>query len=461
MLAWGLLRLVLGIAPNGIPHLEQASLDLRVLLFALAGSLVSGLLFGLAPAFQSQTMSTRRTLLRESLVALQIAVSLVLMTGAGMLLRSLWKLESVPLGLDAQHVITAEFLLGRQRYSQDASQLQFYDDLETRMRRIPGVTALAISDSLPPYGGTRGHPFASLRVEDRPPFAEGTGGMVSWRYVTPEYFATLGIPIIRGRGFTERDRGPGDDLAVVSESLARKLFPDGDAVGKRMRMVNWYVIAGVARDVKNNGAIEPPGLEYYVLRKHSTEGVFRSRMAPDGWRSGKLLLRTSLDPKPMSDWMAREFAALDPQLPVTIATMQQRVSKMAQRPRFNALLLTLFAGIGVMLAAIGLYGVMAFLVGQRIPEIGIRMAIGATPATITKLILSRAALWTLAGALAGFAGSFVAASALRTLLFQVPEHDPWTFALALPVLLLISLPAAWIPSRKAASTDPLVALRHD
>jgi hypothetical protein len=179
MLASGLLRLFLGIAPNGIPHLEQASLDLRVLLFALAGSLVSGLLFGLAPAFQSQTMSTRRTLLRESLVALQIAVSLVLLTGAGMLLRSLWKLESVPLGLDAQHVITAEFLLGRQRYSQDASQLQFYDDLETRMRRIPGVTALAISDSLPPYGGTRGHPFASLRVEDRPPFAEGTGGLLA------------------------------------------------------------------------------------------------------------------------------------------------------------------------------------------------------------------------------------------------------------------------------------------
>jgi putative ABC transport system permease protein len=193
-LAWALVRLFIGIAPAGVPHIEQASLDSRVLLFALLGSLLSGLLFGLAPAFQNpntesligvRSTGPRRMFLRESLVAIQIAVSLVLLTSAGMLLRSLWKLESVPLGVNAEHVVTADFTLGRSRYADSARQLQFFQQLERDARAIPGVSVAAISDTLPPSGGMRARPFSTLHPEGRPPLPDGTGGMVAWRFVTP------------------------------------------------------------------------------------------------------------------------------------------------------------------------------------------------------------------------------------------------------------------------------------
>jgi putative ABC transport system permease protein len=470
-LAWALVRLFIGIAPAGVPHLEQASLDPRVLLFTLAGSLLSGLLFGLAPAFQNPntesltgTRSTggRGMLLRESLVAVQISVCLVLLTSAGMLLRSLWKLESVPLGVDSEHIITADFTLGLQRYSQVARQFQFFEELETRARAIPGVTAAAISDTLPPSGGMRARPFSTIHAEGRPPLAEGTGGMVGWRSVSPDYYAALGIPIVNGRGFTEDDRKPGEERVIVSETLARKLYPDGDAVGRHLMMEFPHIIVGVARDVRNNGPTEPSDPEYYVLRKHTVEGSFtRNQAAPEGWRTAKLILRTSADPRIVSDWIAREFHALDPDLPVTMVTMQQRVSKLAQRPRFNALLLTLFAAMGALLAAIGLYGVMAFLVGQRTQEIGVRMALGATPSAIARLFLSRALLWTFAGGTAGFIGVLFATRALRSLLFEVSEHDALTFATALLGLGMIALAAAWLPCRRASRVDPMTALRHE
>jgi hypothetical protein len=285
--------------------------------------------------------------------------------------------------------------------------------------------------------------------------------MAVWRFVTPGYFAALGIPIVQGRGFTEDDRGPGEERVIVSESLARKLYPDGDALGKHLTMEDSHLIVGIARDVKNNGAAEPSDPEYYVLRKNMLGPTYRNQGSPDAWRAAKLVLRTSANPKTTSSWITREFRTLDPDLPVTVTTMQQRVSKLAQRPRFNALLLSLFAAMGALLAAIGLYGVMAFLVGQRTQEIGIRIALGATPSHIARLILSRAALWTAAGGIAGFIGVLFATRALRSLLFQVSEHDSWTFAAALFALGLIAVAAAWWPSRRASRVDPMSALRHD
>jgi putative ABC transport system permease protein len=470
-LAWGLLHIFIGIAPSGIPRLDQAALDGRVLLFALAGSLISGLVFGLAPAIQTPTSEsiagwraagTRRMLLRETLVAAQIAVSVVLLTGAGMLLRSLWNLQSVPLGLSPEHVVTADFILGKQRYSEDVRQLQFFDDLESRLRTIPGVTAFTISDSLPPYGGVRARPFAAIQVEGQPPFQEGTGGMVVWRYVTSGYFNTLGVRLQRGRVFEDRDRAAGENTIVLSESLARKLFPGGDALGRRLNIDgHGSTVIGIAADVRNNGPAGETSPEYYMLRKPTLDTTFRNQMPPSGWRQAKVAIRTPANPEVMASWLKREIAAIDPALPVTVSTMQQRVSRLADRPRFNAMLLALFAGMGVLLAAIGLYGVMAFLVGQRTQEIGVRMALGATPPAITRLILSRAAVWTLGGALVGLIGSLFAVRAVRSLLFEVPEHDPWTFAVVLPGLLLVALAAAWIPSLRAARVDPMTALRHE
>ena len=469
-LAWTLLRVFIGMAPDAIPRLDQATLDLRVLLFALAGSVVAGLLFGIAPAFESpraesltgsRTAGARRTLLRECLVAGQIAVSLVLLACAGMLLRSLWKIQSVPLGMETEHVITAEFVLGKQGYSQGTRQLQFFDDLEARLGRIPGVASFVISDSLPPSGGTRGRLLASIQVEGQPPFDKGTGGLIAWRYVTPAYFATLGIPIVRGRAFSEEDRAPAAQSMVLSDTFARRLFPNGDAVGKRIKTEAWATVIGVAADVKNRGPMQPSEPEFYILRKHTADETFQNQEPGLGWRQAKVAIRTSVNSKVMADWLKREFAALDPALPVTLGSLQQRVGKLVDRPRFNAFLLTLFAGMGVLLAAIGLYGVMAFLVGQRTQEIGVRMALGATPVAITKLVLGRAAVWTLAGALMGLAGSLFATRALQTMLFEVPARDWWTFSVVLPALLLIALGSAWIPALRAARVDPMTALRHE
>ena len=469
-LAWALLRMFVGLAPEGIPRLDQAALDPRVLLFTLAGSIASGLLFGIAPAIQnpqaesltgSRTAGARRMLLREWLCAGQIAISLVLLASAGMLLRSLWKIQSVPMGLETGHVMTAEFVLSRLGYSEDARQHQFFNELETRLGRIPGVGSFAISDSLPPSGGTRGRLLASMQVEGQPPFDKGTGGLIMWRYVTPGYFASLGIPMVRGRAFTEEDRAPGASTMILSQTLAQRLFPSGNAVGQRIKTNEWATVVGVAADVKNLGPMQPSEPEYYILRKHMPDENSRIQEPPTGWRQARVAIRTSVNPKVMAGWIKREFAALDPALPVTIGSMQRRVGRLVDRPRFNAFLLTLFAGMGLLLAAVGLYGVMAFLVAQRTAEIGVRMALGATPGAITKLVLSRAAAWTLAGVLAGLAGSLFATRAIRSMLFEVEARDPWTFLVVLPVLLLIALGAAWIPTLRASRVDPMTALRHE
>jgi len=448
VLAYLLLRGFVAIAPEGIPRLGQAALDARVLGFTLIGSLLAGVLFGIAPAFGRPS----RSLFRQSLTAVQIAVSLILLTSAGLLLRSLWNLQNDPMGMRAENVVTASFVLSPQRYAQDAQQIAFFDELEKRLSRLPGSSA-AISDSLPPSGAVRSRPIAALM-----PSLEGSGATVIWRYVTPEYFAALGIPIVRGRSFTEADRNPGEDAVVLSQPLAARLFPGEDAVG---RLLGVGTVIGIAGEVKNGGLAEKADPEYYVVRKHAADGVFQNQQPPYGWRRASVIVRSSMEPRAMAEWLRGEVAALDPALPLKVETMNQRVSKLAQRPRFNAALLALFAGMGVLLAVIGLYGVVAFLVAQRTQEIGIRMALGATPAAISRLVLGHAARWTLAGSVAGVAGSFVAQRWLKTLLFQVPDQDWLASGIALALLLGAALIAAWIPSRRAARVDPLVALRQE
>ena len=282
-----------------------------------------------------------------------------------------------------------------------------------------------------------------------------------WRYVTPGYFASLGIPMVRGRAFTEEDRAPGASTMILSQTFAQRLFPNRNAVGQRIKTNEWATVVGVAADVKNLGPMQPSEPEYYILRRHVPDENSRIQEPPTGWRQAKVAIRTSVNPNVMAGWIKREFAALDAALPVTIGSMQRRVGRLVDRPRFNALLLTLFAGMGVLLAAIGLYGVMAFLVAQRTAEIGVRMALGATPGAITKLVLSRAAAWTLVGVLVGLAGSLFATRALGSMLFEVEARDPWTFLVVLPVLLLIALGAAWIPTLRASRVDPMTALRHE
>lgn len=467
-LAYLLLHVFIFIAPQGIVRLQQASLDLRVLMFCLLVSLLCGILFGIAPALSKpvpeslvgrNARSTAQGFFRYALVTTQIAGSLTLLTGAGLLLRSLWKIQSVPTGLEAQHVVTAQIALAEHRYPETPQQLAFYHELEKRLNRVPGITLVALSDSLPPSGQGRATFYASIEVSGHARPAEGTGGMVGFRMVTPNYFPALQIRIVHGRGFTEADRSPTDHPIIVSEALAKKLFGDEEPLGQSLRFTAggdtpgpWRTIVGVAADVKNNGLIADADPEFYIPWKNDPEVYVRRSY---------VTFVTSLAPAAVLPWVRSEISGLDPTLPIEFSTMTARIGKLTERPRFDASLLALFAGIAVLLAALGIYGIVSFFVSQRTQEIGVRMALGATSLSISKMVLFNVARWTIAGAALGMFGSWFCARLLQSLLFQVRPHDPTLLIAALLILVAAAFFAAWFPARRAARVDPMIALRYE
>ncbi|HEV1996249.1 MAG TPA: ABC transporter permease [Candidatus Acidoferrum sp.] len=460
-----MLRLFVSIAPDSIPRLEQATIDIRVLFFALGVSILSGILFGLASALRrpapelltgKENHATSRGTLRQVLVTVQIALSLILLAGAGLLLRSLWKLQTVALGMDAKSVITAGIDLAEYRYPDSAKQLAFFNQVEARLKQMPGITLLAFSDTLPPSGGMQATFLYSIEIPGHARFSEGTGGMIGYRYVTPGYFPALGILILRGPGFREEDRSPTERPVILSEALAKRLFPNGeDPLGKPFRFASqstWRTIVGIAGDVKNNGLAAPADPEFYLPWKNETDGYFRS---------AHIVIQSAINTQAIAKWIRSETAAIDPTVSVTIESMKTRVGKLAQRPRFTAVLLSLFAGMGVLLAGIGIYGVVGFLVAQQTREIGIRIALGATPRNVLRMVLSNMVRWTVAGATLGLLGAWLCSRLLESLLFEVRAHDPYLLGLALFVLLAVAFLAAWIPARRAMRVDPMVALRYE
>jgi predicted permease len=380
----------------------------------------------------------------------------MLLAGAGLLLRSLWKLETVALGMDTKRVITAGIDLAEYRYPESARQLAFFDQLEVRLKQMPGVALLALSDSLPPSGGMQATFLSSIEIGGHRKFSEGTGGMIGYRYVTAGYFPALGIPILRGRGFREADRSLTERPAILSEALARRLFSRGEEpLGKSFRFGaqnDWRTIVGIAGDVKNNGLAAPADPEFYLPWKNEPSGYFRS---------AHLIIQSAINPEAVALWIRSETAAIDPTVPVTIEGMTTRVGKLVERPRFIAVLLSLFAGMGVLLAGIGIYGVVGFLVAQQTREIGIRIALGATPRSVLRLVLSNMARLTVAGAALGILGAWLCSRLLESLLFEVRAHDPFLLVAAAFLLLAVAFLAAWIPARRAMRVDPMVALRYE
>lgn len=469
---YGLLRIFIALAPRGLPRLQQAGLDHRVLLFTAATSILSGVAFGIAPALHrtaphaalagSRSISGIPSRPRQLLVVGQVAISLVLLAGAGLLLRSLWKLQNQPLGMRTESVLLAEMTLGGNRYPQAEQQLAFFDQLETRLHRLPGVAALALSDSVPPGGWEHYRIFASIAVRGRPHFDQGTGGPVDWRAVTPQYFSALDIPMVHGRGFSERDRDPGQHAIILSRMLANRMFPNQNALGQQLQPGldgPWYTVIGVAADVKNDGLAAPPAPEYYVVRRHAGG----SAADPSNYVNHHVyvLLRTSMKARAMAELVRGEIAGLDPTLPVSVDTMRQRVGQMEARPRFDAALLSLFAALGVLLAAIGMYGVIAFLVTQRTQEIGVRMALGASTGDVLRLVAAKGLALIAAGGVLGSVVAFALSHFLRGLLFGVAPGDPLAICAAAFLLLTVALLATYIPARSATRIDPMVALRYE
>lgn len=471
VLAYSLLHGFIALAPESIPHLHQAKLDLRVVAFAFLASVISGCLFGLGSASQRirpQTLTAAhadrdsRGWLRQTLITGQIAGSLVLMFAAGLLLRSLWNIENSPLGISTGGVLTAKITLNQQLYPTPARQFAFFEELERSARGLPGATTVAVADSLPPASPPRSTIYAGIEVEGRPKFTEGTGGTVVWRAVTPEYFQALNIPILQGRAFREQDRAPGANVLILGKALAQRLFPEEDAIGKRIKVNNappWFTVIGVAADVRNQGILGQDEPEYYLLRAHAADYGLGSRIPPSGLLAASLIIRTPNSLGPMSQWLRAAIQRLDPSLPVNIATLNERVGKLAQRPRFSAVLFAFFAGAGLLSAAIGLYGLVSFFVVQRTREIGIRIALGATPPGIMRLVIQHAAKWTVIGIGFGTLGTVLIASVLRSMLFHVGAGDPLVLVVVVGLFLAVALAAAWVPARCAARVNPIIALQ--
>ncbi len=471
-LAEGLLRVFIAIAPSTIPYLDQTRVDLRIVGVTVLLSIGCGALFGLAPAMQKpgEGMLSGRSftaishaVVRQWLVVAQIAASMVLSVAAILLLRSFHNLEDQKLGMRSDNTLTASVTLGEHAYPTPASRLAFFQQLTTRLKFGPGISVVSVSDSIPPGGGPGGR-LDEIVVAGRPASTPPITGVVASRLVSPEYFRALDIPMMQGAGFREEDMTASRRTIVLSKRLAGLFFPNTNPIGQQMRFGKddpsepWSTIVGVTADVKNGGLTKEEVPEFYRLRRNLADdwaggGTFG--------RTSVVVVRSSLPPDQTSRWIRSQVAALDPTLPVDIATLRQRVAKLADQPRFQTTLVSFFAAAGLVLAMIGLYGVIAYLVAQRTQEIGVRMALGADKGDILRLVMGRSLRLIVSGIAVGLVAALAATRVLSSLLYSIGPHDPVTFGVVTLLLVLVAMVAALIPARSATSVNPIVALRCD
>jgi predicted permease len=471
---WALLKVFVSLAPKGIPYIDQAHLDGRVLGFAIAIALLSGIAFGSAPLWSVELLRERvfrnvtgagRARARQALLVAQLSVTLMLLAAAGLLLRTERNLQARTLGIRTGQVVTATVHFGRVRYPDGVRRLQFANQLEDRLKQIPGVNAIAVSDTVPPGGLEHDQILGSIAIAGRPKPEGGTGGRVAWRWVSPGYFSTLGIRITRGQDFTEEERQSTDHFVILSESMAARLFPGEDPIGQHVDLNSngvWYTVVGVAADAKNGGLATESEPEYYRLRRNRAEdwnGGFAA--AGGGIAPASFILGTPASAQALASLIRSTVATVDNAMPVELQTMGERVSSLAERPRFEAALLSLFAVLAIALAAIGLYGVLAFIVSRRSQEIAVHMALGAGKQQIIALIGREGIRMMGLGILLGGIGTLSISRAFRALLFGVSANDVATLVSAVTVLALVGLIAMWVPLRRAISVDPMQALRYE
>ena len=463
LLAFALLDAFTAIAPVGLPGIAEASIDLRVFVAAVGLIALTGLVIGVWPAVSvfraggSQGLRATGTAspgarprVRFALVTAQIALTLALLGGSSLLLRSLWNVVSIPLGFEAERVVTLAVGLSATRYPTAAHRSAFLEELLARASATPGTVAAALSDAPAPLGMIMGD--GSSEVEGRPD-GEAQHAPIRVREVTSEYFDTFRIRITSGRAFAAADRD-GEPAAVLTESARRMLFGGEPALGRRIRFVRrspWYRVVGVVDDLRNGGDVtEEPAPEVYLVAPR------------DGWRAnGYLALRTTATPADAEAFLRQVAADLDPLLPVTIERLDAQVTRLTARPRFVAWLLSAFGAVALALAAAGLYSVASYLVLQRRRDIGVRIAIGASPRDVARQVVSEAGRWIVGGAVVGCALGWMGTRALQSQLYQVEALDPWSWASALLALTLVLVIAVVRPAYRAAHVDPVTVLRAD
>jgi len=455
------LRAAAHILPADIPHIDQVAVDWRALGFTAIISIAAGMLFGLAPVSSALGTNLIETLklgagtgrnrrsFRSVLLAAEIAFSMVLLTGATLLVESLWRLEGA-VGVQPEHVVVASIPLQGTRQAKDPQQRAFLNEALYRAGRLPGVTTAALANSLPPGNGG----LQSFSRADRPLPEPGNRNNMLLAFVSEDYFSVLGIPLLHGRMFTTRDGANAPAVAVVNQALVRRNFPNDEPIGKRIGGLypafHWTTIVGVVGDQKNDGIRSDPQPQAY-------SPLAQQDALEDAW----LLVRTTGDPQGAAVAVRSELRALDKTLPVSVQTMPEQLAELLARPRFETLMMAIFSALALSMAAVGVYGAASWSVAQRTREIGVRMALGAAPGDVVRMVLQGAIGPLCIGVIAGTAGALAAARYLASLLFGVKPNDSFALAAAGGVLAATALLATYIPARRAAGTNPAETLRSE
>jgi putative ABC transport system permease protein len=459
-----------------LPRLSEIKVDATALGFTLTVTLATSLLFGLAPALAASKPDLNQTLkesgrgtwggrrrLRETLVVAELALASIMLIGAGLLMNSFLKLRAVDPGFSPRNALTMMVsLAGESQYVGPARET-FYRQLTDRLAALPGVESVSAINHLPLAGDWWG---TSLAIEGRPLPPPGQEVIGIFRVSRPGYFQTMGIPLRAGRDFNDRDTPDAPGVAIINETLARRHWPSEDPIGKRVtlddprdksRPPQWLTVVGVVKDVKQNSWTDAPSNEIYVPFQHS-RGFFRGTAGH--YTSMTLVIRTTVEPQSLAVAAQETVRSLDRNLPVSsVVTLEQVIADTLWQPRFNLQLIGIFAALAMTLAAIGLYGVMSYSVAQRTREVGLRMALGARRRDVLKLVVGQGMKLALAGVASGLLAAVALTRLMEKLLFEVSATDFSTFVLIAVLLIIVALLACWIPARRAAKVDPMVALR--
>jgi putative ABC transport system permease protein len=449
---------------GSLPRVADITVDEHVLAFAFVVTIATGLLFGLAPAWQAargnvgavlkesgrSSASARGHRVRGALLVAEVALSLVLLVGAALLLRSFARLMDVNPGFQPDRVLSFSVALPPVTYPEDPQRVAFFDRLLDRLRTLPGVEAAGMVQQIP----IRGDYMLSFEIDKRPPLPPSQSPSANYRVVSPGYFQALGIPLRHGRDFTARDDAATPKVAVVDEAFVQRHFAGEEPLGRGIDIGNgtdgFYEIVGVVGNVRHEGLGEPSRPTMYVPYRQ------------DVFSAMTIMLRTSGNPADLSATARQAVRELDGSLPAfAVAPLTSVITESVARRRFSMMLIGVFAVVALFLAAVGLYGVVAYTVSQRTQELGLRMAIGAQRGDVLRLVLGGGMKLALLGIIMGLGAALAAARFVSSMLFQVTPFDPWSYAATAVLLLAVSALACYVPARRATAVDPLVALRTE
>jgi predicted permease len=453
--------------PEGIPRIREITIDAPVLIFTLAASILTGVLFGLAPALQTSNPTLTETLKEgernsspghnrtgKILVVAEVALTLMLLVGAGLLVKSFWRLMQVDPGFNPENLLAMQIAVNA-RPDEGPRVASFLDQLQQRIKQVPGVQSVAISNGLPFEGANQ----PAFVIEGQAPPEPGKEPNGILYIVSPDYLETLQITVLRGRSFSAQDTPTTTPVALIDEVFARQYFPNQDPLGKRLRHTETREIVGIVRHVEHTnleGQSASRGEVYTPFNQISVERL------PRFVRRVNLLLRTTVDPLSLAQPVRNQISALDKDQAVfNVRTMEQALSRSVAARRFSMILLSVFATLALILAAVGIYGVISYSVAQRTREVGIRMALGAQTTDVLKLVVRDGLKLVVIGVLVGLVGAFMLSRLLTTLLFGVTPTDSVTYVTVALGLVAVALAACYIPARRAAKVDPLVALRFE